>query len=134
VAKHYQAALAAWGPKATQNQTRARSLAEADRELNEIYRGIMDGLNGAITEAQATKDPEERKNLVEDATQTKTATRDAERAWLRYAEAWKAFVAATRPDDAEALESVRAFLTEQRIRELKYPSIGDASSTDPEEN
>lgn len=133
VAKHYQAALAAWGPGATGPPPKTRSLAEADRELNEIYRGIMDGLNADIAEAQATAAPEEREQRVEDATGVKTATRDAERAWLRYAEAWKGFFKSVRPDDALALEKLRAFLTEQRIRELKYPSIGESEVLDPED-
>lgn len=134
VAKHYQAALAAWGPKSTQPAVAGRPLAEADRELNEVYRGIMDGLNAGIAEAQAAPDSEEKKTRVEDETRIKTTTRDAQRAWLRYAEAWKAFVKSLRPGDAEALEGLRAFLTEQRIRELKYPSIGEASATDPQDN
>jgi uncharacterized protein YecT (DUF1311 family) len=133
VSKHHAAALAAWGPKATQVSAGARPLADADRELNEVYRGIMAGLSDALAEAQTTPDPEERKSRVQAATEVKTATRDAERAWMRYAEAWKGFVKAARPDDAEALESLRAFLTEQRIRELKYPSIGESGATDPEE-
>jgi len=31
------------------------------------------------------------------------------------------------------LDALRAFLTEQRIRELKYSSIGEPGTTDPEE-
>jgi hypothetical protein len=133
VAQHYQAALAAWGPKATQAAASARPLAEADRELNEIYRRIMAGLDADVAKAQATTDPEERKSRVQDATEVKTATRDAERAWLRYAEAWKGFVKSVRPDEVDALDALRAFLTEQRIRELKYSSIGEPGTTDPEE-
>jgi hypothetical protein len=132
VAKHYQAALSLWGPKATQPRPSARPLAEADRELNEVYREIMARLDGDIAKAQAATDPEQRKGRVQDATEVKIATRDAERAWLRYVEAWKGFVKSVRPDDAAALDDLRAFLTEQRIRELKFPSIGEPGATDPE--
>ena len=104
VAKHYQTALAVWGPRATQTPPSARPLAEADRELNEIYRGIMAGLNADIAQARATAEPKERAERTEDAAGVKTATRDAQRAWLRYAEAWKGFLKSVRPDDAPALE------------------------------
>jgi hypothetical protein len=130
---HYEAAMVAWGPSATVTPSPARPLAEADRELNEIYRSIMAGLDADIARAQSSTEADARASLVQDKQDVKTATRDAERAWLRYAEAWKKLVASLRPDDAAAPESLRAFLTEQRIRELKYSSIGDSSTTDPEE-
>jgi hypothetical protein len=133
VGKHYQAALAKWGPQATELPPAARPLAEADRELNAVYRTIMTDLDARIGEARAVRDPEERERGVQDLTEVKTATRDAERAWLRYATAWKDFLQSVRPDDPEAPERLRAFLTEQRIRELKYPSIGEPGALDPEE-
>jgi hypothetical protein len=133
VARHYRAALAAWGPRAQESPRGARSHAQADRELNEIYRRIMSELDAAIAEAGTASDAEERERGVQSATEVKTATRDAERAWLRYVAAWQGFNASVRPDDHEAAERLRAFLTEQRIRELKYPSIGAAGSLDPED-
>lgn len=133
VSKHYKAALAAWGPKASAVSTSPRPLADADRELNAIYRDIMDGLNQTLDEAKAEKDAAQREARVQSVTEVKNATREAERAWLRYAEAWKALVKELRPDGAAALDDLRAFLTEQRIRELKYSSIGEPGSLDPEE-
>jgi hypothetical protein len=133
VLRHYEAALAAWGPQAVGTPPLARPLADADKELNDVYRRIMADRDAEIAEAQATQDTNLRETRVADAKSVKSATRDAERAWLRYAEAWKKLVASLRPDDPAVLDSLRAFLTEQRIRELKYSSIGDSSTTDPEE-
>jgi hypothetical protein len=132
VLRHYQAAMAAFGPKASEAPAPARSLAEADRELNAVYREIMDGLDDDIAKAQTATELYE-KQRAEDRKEVKTATRDAERAWLRYAEAWKKLAESMHLDEPEVLEKLRTFLTEQRIRELKYSSIGDSGSTDPEE-
>jgi hypothetical protein len=128
VTKHYREALAAWGPQAKGAPASPRPLAEADRELNEIYRRIMTEVDAAIAEARAAATADDGEERVQAAIGVKTATRDAERAWLRYAAAWQSFIAAERPQDAEATQALRAFLTEQRIRELKYPSIGEGGS------
>jgi hypothetical protein len=130
VTRHYRDALAAWGPQAKGAPARARPLAEADRELNEVYRRIMTELDAAIAEARAAATADDGDDRVRAAIEVKTATRDAERAWLRYAAAWQKFIEAERPQDAEATQAVRAFLIEQRIRELEYPSIGETEYVD----
>jgi hypothetical protein len=110
-----------------------RELVAEAVKAHRIIHKIMANRDADIAEAAVTTDATERESRVEDVKAVKTATRDAERAWLRYAEAWKRLVANLRPDDNAVLDDLRAFLTEQRIRELKYTSVGDSSTTDPEE-
>lgn len=134
VSRHHDAALAAFGPNASQRPPLGRPLAEADQELNRVYREIMAARDADIAEAQATASGDDGQTRVEDVKDVRVATRDAERAWLRYVDAWKKLVTSLHPDDAEAPDQVRAFLTEQRIRQLKYSSIGESGTTDPEED
>lgn len=125
VTEHYRDALAAWGPRAKDAPAGACPLVEADRELNETYRRIMTELDAAIAKARIVASSDRGEERVQAAIEVKTSSRDAQRAWLRYATAWEKFVEAVRPQDAEAAHALRAFLTEQRIRELKYPSVGE---------
>jgi Protein of unknown function (DUF1311). len=98
VQRNFLAAVNAWGPKASPPPPK-RSLVDADKELNKAYRALID---------QYETDRADAKN----------AARDAQRAWLKYAAAWKSFAEALRPDNPRT-DDVRAFLTEQRIRELQ---------------
>jgi hypothetical protein len=98
VQRNFLAAVNAWGPKASPPPPK-RSLVDADKELNKAYRVLID---------QYETDRADAKN----------AARDAQRAWLKYAAAWKSFAEALRPDNPRT-DDVRAFLTEQRIRELQ---------------
>jgi uncharacterized protein YecT (DUF1311 family) len=109
VQHNFLAAVEAWGPKASQTPAPKRSLADADKELNKIYRELLGGFD------PEANDDKERVASLQDA---KDAARDAQRAWLKYAAAWKKFAEALRPDNPRA-DDLRAFLIEQRIRELQ---------------
>jgi len=96
--RNFLAAVKAWGSKASAPAPK-RSLADADKELNRVYRALL------------SQDEADRADA-------KTAARDAQRLWLKYAAAWKGFAKTLRPDNPR-IDDLRAFLTEQRIRELQ---------------
>jgi uncharacterized protein YecT (DUF1311 family) len=119
VQRDFLTAVDAWGPKASAPPAPKRSLADADKELNKVYRALMESYDAAAAEAVKTyPNPEVQKEMVEASKSAKNAARDAQRAWLKYAASWKKFAEALRPDEPRA-DDVRAFLIEQRISELK---------------
>jgi hypothetical protein len=98
VQRNLLAAVEAWGPKGSAPPAK-RSLAAADKELNQVYRALL--------------------SQDEDAgAKVKKAARDAQRLWLKYAAAWKRLAEVSRPDSSRT-DDLRAFLTEQRIGELQ---------------
>jgi uncharacterized protein YecT (DUF1311 family) len=103
VQRNFLAAIEAWGPKAAAPPPPRRSLADADGQLNKVYRELLDPESAKVTEA----------------------VRIAQRLWLKYAAAWKTFAEPLRPDKPAAGE-LRAFLIEQRIRELQFSGKGSA--------
>jgi uncharacterized protein YecT (DUF1311 family) len=113
VLAHYREALAAWGPQATSPPALPRPLRVADDELNQVYQDIR--------KVDDTVEPESQRaqNLADARDQTRTA----QRAWLKYVAAWTSLVKQLNTDDADAADNVRAYLTEQRIRELKISSV-----------
>jgi chromosome condensin MukBEF ATPase and DNA-binding subunit MukB len=103
VQRNFLAAIPAWGPKAAAPSSK-RSLTDADSELNEVYRKNLSQFD---TERASAKE----------------AARAAQRLWLKYAAAWKRFAETLRPGQAAA-DDLRAFLIEQRIRELGFSGEG----------
>jgi len=119
VQRDFLAAVEAWGPKASSQPLPKRSLEDADQELNKVYRALMDRHDAEAAEVVKNyPNPETQQEMLEASKSAKNAARDAQRAWLKYAAAWKKFAEALRPDNPRA-DDVRAFLIEQRIRELK---------------
>ena len=103
VQRNFVAAIAAWGPKAAPPSSK-RSLTDADAELNEVYRKDLSRFDA-------------------DHATAKEAARAAQRLWLKYATAWKHFAERLRPNQP-APDDLRAFLIEQRIRELRFSGEG----------
>jgi uncharacterized protein YecT (DUF1311 family) len=103
VQRNFVTAIAAWGPK-TAAPSSKRSLTDADTELNEVYRKDLSQFDT-------------------DHASTKEAARAAQRLWLKYATAWKHFAETLRPNQP-APDDLRAFLIEQRIRELRFSGEG----------
>ena len=119
VQRDFLAAVEAWGPKASTMPAPKRGLADADKELNKVYRALMESYDAEAAEAVKTyPNPEVQKEYVEATKSAKNAARDAQRAWLKYATAWKKFAEALRPENPRD-DDMRAFLIEQRIRELQ---------------
>ena len=103
VQRNFVTAIAAWGPKAAAPSSK-RSLTDADTELNEVYRKDLSQFDTEHGNA-------------------KEAGRAAQRLWLKYATAWKHFAETLRPSQP-AHDDLRAFLIEQRIRELRFSGEG----------
>jgi hypothetical protein len=109
VQRDFLAAVKAWGPEGGPPPAAKRPLGEADQELNKVYRESMRGYD---------QEAELDKGRAEELQAAKTATRDAQRLWLKYAAAWAKFAEAQRPEHP-ATDDLRAYLIEQRIRELQ---------------
>jgi hypothetical protein len=82
----------------------ASTFKAADAELNDVYRQIMERKAG----------PEGRTDY---GTVTQDGIREAQRAWLRYRDAWVAFAAAKYPEGN--VDELRARMTRQRVDALK---------------
>jgi len=78
-----------------------RPLQEADRELNAAYKEVM-----------ASEDPEYRSKASE-----------AQRAWLRYRDAFARLMRAMQPTSPDVERVVHNQLTEDRITELKTDPV-----------
>ncbi len=85
----------------------ARDLAALDRALNTTYRTLVK----ALERGRADYGPEAYEPL------TPAGLREAELAWLRYADSWERFRAAEYPQTPP--ERLRALLTEQRLVALR---------------
>ena len=99
VRKNYLDRLGAWVVR-RRVPAAARPFEEADRELNAVYK-----------EATGAADPA-----------YKTKARDAQRAWVRYRDAFARLVSALQPG-AEVERAVRSLITDDRIAELKHDPV-----------
>ena len=104
VQRNFLAAIAAWGPKADAPPFK-RSLTDADTELNEVYRKDLSQFDAERAGA-------------------KEAARAAQRLWLKYASAWKHFAETLHHGGQAKADDLRAFLIEQRIREIGFSGEG----------
>jgi uncharacterized protein YecT (DUF1311 family) len=103
VRKTFVDRLQSWGsPAAT--LTARRSLDDADRELNAVYRKTL---------------------AASDASDYQSKVREAQRAWLRYRDAFAKFVSARQPPAASPAirRLVRSLLTKDRIDELRRDAV-----------
>lgn len=102
-----------------------RSFAEADQELNAVYKEELrsysanyDGL------AKGTQDAAQAATYRSYVNDYKTKSRSAQHEWVRYRDAMAKLAAARWPDVRDAEDLTRALVTEDRIRELRNGEDG----------
>jgi uncharacterized protein YecT (DUF1311 family) len=99
----------------------ARAFAEADAQLNAVYRDLVRStVGGWETAAASDGDAGLARAHRQYADDYRKASRAAQRSWIRYRDAAGKLAAARWPRSDGIEDAVRSIVTDDRIRELRY--------------
>ena len=97
-----------------------RPFADADRELNDVYRAEVRGYVADYEQrAKEAADPELATQCRTYAADYRTKSQNTQRLWVRYRDAAADLAAARWPAGTDVRDVARALITEDRIRELR---------------